>query len=217
MEVDTERERWSEAEKEVGEWKYLLQWLDRFCHPQLRREYYCLQLSQMLDEVRHTLSIHRLLLIFSHDEEDDKIRWAEAEVRWRWRAEKNEMAMLSIPLSETRFSLLLQPSQTRRDWCFSSNQRPLGSWNRALFPLPLASPIYADPARVDTSPLITWCEHCDIKINNIYTSTQNRHIYFTIRGHMTCSYLGESSFELNAYRKRIWCRFVDQLLCRRDN
>ena len=31
------------------------------------------------------------------------------------------------------------------------------------------------------------------------------HIYFTIRGHRTCSYLGESSFELNADRKRIWC------------
>ena len=30
MEVDTERERWREAKKEGGEWKYLLQWLDRF-------------------------------------------------------------------------------------------------------------------------------------------------------------------------------------------
>ena len=46
---------------------------------------------------------------------------------------------------------------------------------------------------------------------------KKRHIYFTILGNMTCSYLGESSFELNGRRKRIWCRFVDQLLCRRDN
>ena len=38
MEVDTERERWREAKKEGGEWKYLLQWLDRFCHNKLRRE-----------------------------------------------------------------------------------------------------------------------------------------------------------------------------------
>ena len=37
MEVDTERERWREAKKEGGEWKYLLQWLDRFCYQQLRR------------------------------------------------------------------------------------------------------------------------------------------------------------------------------------
>ena len=38
MEVDTERERWREAKKEGGEWKYLLQWLERFGHNKLRRE-----------------------------------------------------------------------------------------------------------------------------------------------------------------------------------
>ena len=55
------------------------------------------------------------------------------------------------------------------------------------------------------------------KSTNIYTSTQNRHIYFTIRAHRTCSYLEESSSELNGCRKRIWCRSVGQLQCRRDD
>ena len=30
MDVETKKERWREAKKEGGEWKYLLQWLDRF-------------------------------------------------------------------------------------------------------------------------------------------------------------------------------------------
>ena len=143
-------------------------------------------------KVWYTLSIHRLLFIFSQDEDDDKIRWKEAEVWWKWRAEKNEMAMLSIPLSETRFSLSLRKSQTRRDWCFSSNQRPSGSLNQVTFPFPLTSPLSADPARVDTSPLITWCEHCDIKIN--------KHIHIHTKKHTSISRVVTGYYRLIPWR-----------------
>ena len=133
MEVDTERERWREAEREKVENGStcfsdsidfaIRSWDEDSCVCNCHKSW-----TRYATHCRYITCCLNLAKM-----KKDKIIWKEAEVWWKWQVEKNEITMLSIPLSETRFSLLFHRSHTRRDWCLSSNQRPVGVVNRARF------------------------------------------------------------------------------------